>query len=244
MRMRSRHGKSCEPSIYNRAGGGQTILTAFPAVGRQYTRYPATVAKTWQLLLQAEKDLGGTETYRHDLVNIARQALSNHAGQLYARTVAAYNAKDVAGYRKSSQEFLQLIYDIDELLATNDEFLLGTWIEDAKRWGQTDAERARLEWNARRVLTLWGKTPALRDYAWKEWSGMLSGFYAKRWELFFQRQLESLQANRPFDEHACHGELLKLEDQWASQIPALSLEAHRPERQVAGRLFEKYMRGN
>ena len=158
--------------IYNRGIGGQTILTAFPAVGRQYTRYPAaTLARAWQLLLQAEKDLGGTETYRHDLVNIARQALSNHAGQLYARTTAAYNAKDAAAYRKSSQEFLQLIYDIDELLATNDEFLLGTWIEDAKRWGQTDAERARLEWNARRVLTLWGRTPALRDYAWKEWSG-------------------------------------------------------------------------
>ena len=148
--------------VYNRGIGGQTILTAFPAAGRHYTRYPATVAKAWQLLLRAGKDLGGTETYRHDLVNIARQALSNHAGQLYARTVAAYNAQDAAAYRRSSQEFLQLIYDINELLATNDEFLLGPWIEDAKRWGRTGAERDRLEWNARRVLTLWGRTPALR----------------------------------------------------------------------------------
>ena len=208
--------------VYNRGVGGQTILTAFPAVGRHCTAYPATaLAKTWLLLLQAEKALGGTETYRHDLVNIARQALSNHAAQLYANTMAAYNAKDAAAYRKSSREFLQLIDDIDELLATDGEFLLGTWLEDAKRWGQTDAERARLEWNARRVLTLWGKTPArdcgLRDYAWKEWSGMLSGFYAKRWALFFQRQLEALEANKPFDQHACHLELLKLEEQWAGQ---------------------------
>ena len=231
--------------IYNRGIGGQTILTAFPAVGRQYTRYPAApLARAWELLLHAATDLGGTETYRHDLVNIARQALSNHAGQLYARTMAAYKAKDTAAFWKSSQEFLQLIYDIDELAATNGQFLLGTWIEDAKRWGQTDAERARLEWNARRVLTLWGRTPALRDYAWKEWSGMLSGFYAKRWELFFQRQLQALQANRPFDQDACHAELLKLEDHWASQTERYPSKSHGDSVQVAGRLFEKYMRGN
>ena len=121
--------------------------------------------------------------------------------------------------------------------------MLGTWIEDAKRWGQTDAERARLEWNARRVLTLWG-TSALRDYAWKEWSGMLSGFYAKRWELFFQRQLQALQANRPFDQDACHAELLKLEDHWASQTERYPSKSHGDSVQVAGRLFEKYMRGN
>ena len=232
-------------SIYNQGIRGQTILTAFPTVGRRYTSYPATpLAKAWQLLLRAEKDLGGAETYRHDLVNIARQALSNHAGQLYARTVAAYNAKDVAAYRKSSQEFLQLIYDVDELLATNDEFLLGTWLEDAKHWGQTDAERARLEWNARRVLTLWGRTPSLGDYAWKEWSGMLSGFYARRWELFFQRQLEALAANKPFDEHACHAELLKLEDRWAGQTERYPSKPVGDSAWVAGRLFEKYMRGN
>ena len=221
--------------IYNRGIGGQTILTAFPAVGRQCTAYPATpLAKAWQLLLQAEKDLGGTETYRHDLVNIARQALSNHAGQLYARTVAAYSAKDAAAYRKSSQEFLQLICDVDELLATNDEFLLGAWIEDAKRWGQTDAERARLEWNARRVLTLWGRTPALRDYAWKEWSGMLSGFYAKRWELFFQRQLEALQANRPFDQRRLPCGIAQTGRSLGGPDRALSREAQRRQRSGRG----------
>ena len=231
--------------IYDRGCGGQTILTAFPAVGRHYTTYPAApLAKSWQLLLRAGRDLGGTATYRHDLVNIARQALSNHAGHIYAKTEAAYEAKDVAAYRKSSREFLQLIDDLDELLATNDEFLLGAWLEDARRWGQTDAERARLEWNARRVLTLWGKSPALRDYAWKEWSGMLSGFYAKRWELFFQRQLEALEAKRPFDQRACHVELLELEEQWAGQTRRYPAKPVGDSAQVAGRLFEKYLRGD
>ena len=69
--------------------------------------------------------------------------------------MGAYQAKDAAAYRQASAEFLQLLRDLDELLATRDEFLLGSWLEDATRWGATDAQRATLQWNARRILTLW-----------------------------------------------------------------------------------------
>ena len=94
------------------------------------------------------------------------------------------------------------------------------------------------------MLTLWGRTPALRDYAWKEWSGTLAGFYAKRWKLFFQRQREALEANRPFDQHACDVELLELEDQWAGQTHRYPSKPAGDSVEVAGRLFEKYMRGD
>ncbi len=97
------------------------------------------------------------------------------------------------------QDFLQLMRDMDELLATRPEFLLGRWLEDAKRWGTTDAERAKFEWNARRVLTLWGTGKSIRDYARKEWSGMISGFYLKRWEWFLREQAEALADNEPMD---------------------------------------------
>ncbi len=150
--------------VYNRKTWGHSLLTAYPAMKkRQYITYPANaLANAWQLLLRAEKDLSGTETYRHDLVNVARQALSNHAGQLYAKTQADYEAKDLAAYRRSSQAFLQLIYDLDKLLATDNEFLLGPWLEDAKRWGQTDAERsaARVERPSRADAVGNGQDPA------------------------------------------------------------------------------------
>jgi alpha-N-acetylglucosaminidase len=227
--------------IYNHGIGGPTLLTAFPAVGRQGTSYPEPVLmKAWQLLLQDREDLGGSETYRHDLVNIARQALSNHAERLFARSMTAYRAKDAAAYRKASQEFLQLIHDVDDLLASNAEFLTGTWIADAARWGQTDAERARLEWNARRVLTLWGKTTALRDYAWKEWSGLLTGFYAKRWEIFFRRQQESLDAGKPFDPAACDAEVYAFENDWCNAKERYPTEARGDSVALAKRLYEKY----
>ena len=221
---------------------GRTIITDFPAEDCEYARYPAeALARTWHLLLRAENTLGATETFRHDLVNVARQALATHADRLYERTMAAYRAKDAAAYRRSSGEFMQLISDLDELLATNDGFLLGSWLEDAKRWGATDAERARLEWNARRILTLWGPGTALRDYAHKEWSGLLTGFYAKRWAIFFRRQGEALETGKPFNQSACRDEMLKFENDWARGRETYPTNPRGESIAVAQRLFEKYL---
>jgi alpha-N-acetylglucosaminidase len=221
---------------------GATIVTAFPAVGRNYARYPASaLAQTCRLMLHATDELGATETYRHDLVNVARQALSDHAGGLYQKAMSAYQSKDAAAFRQASAEFLQLIRDLDELLAASDQFLLGSWLEDAKRWGATDAERARLEWNARRILTLWGTGPAIRDYAWKEWSGLLTGFYAKRWEIFFRRQQAALDGGQPFDQEACQAELYRFENAWCQQHEPYPAKPTGDSLAVAQRLFDKYL---
>ncbi len=232
-------------ALYNHSTDGQTIVAAFPAVGRGYTRYPASaLAKTWRLLLRAQSELDGSETWRHDLVNVARQGLANHAGQLYERAMAEYEAKDAGAYRQTSSEFLQLLRDLDGLLATSDEFLLGSWLEDAKRWGATDTERAKLEWNARRILTLWGTGATLRDYAWKEWSGLLTGFYAKRWEIFFKRQQEALDTGKPFDQKACQAELYKFEDEWCQHRECYPSKRKGDSGAFAQCLFDKYMSGS
>ena len=231
-------------ALYDHGADGQTLVTAFPAVGRGYARYPEpALAETYRLLLRARGELGHAETYRHDLVNVARQSLSNHAGEVYRKAMGAYQAKDAAAYRQASAEFLQLLRDLDELLATRDEFLLGSWLEDATRWGATDAQRATLQWNARRILTLWGTGAALRDYAWKEWSGMVADFYAKRWEIFFRRQQEALDAGKPFDQAACHAEIYRFENDWCRQQERYPSKAAGDGIAVAQRLFDKYMAG-
>jgi alpha-N-acetylglucosaminidase len=198
------------------------------------------LASAWGSLLAARKELGGVATYRHDLVNVGREALSNHAANLYDKVTAAYEAKDADAYRRASRQFLELLQDMDELLATSDQFLLGQWLEDAKRWGDTRVEREQMEWNARRVLTLWGKGDKLRDYAWKEWSGMINGFYAKRWELFFQQQQAALEKAKPFDAEACRVEVFKFEDEWAKRTDRYRAKAKGDSVAVAQRLFDKY----
>ena len=226
--------------IYSRASG-RTPVTAFPPNGSPRATYPAGVlAKTLRQLLAAEPELGRIETYRHDLVNLMREYVSNHASTLHGEVMAAVQAKDPAVFRQKSAEFLQLLRDEDELLATNEEFLLGKWLEDAKRWGNTDAERAKLEWNARRLLTLWGKGTNLRDYAMKEWSGMLTGFYAKRWEIFFTRMQEALDAGKPFNQAACHAEIYKFENDWSSARETYPAAPTGDSVAIARRLFDKY----
>ncbi len=228
---------------YQRGGGwtARTVVTAFPAIGHGDPRHSA--ARPCRLLLRAQDELGRTATYRHDLVNVTRQALSDHGGQLHQQAAAAVAARDAAAFRQASGEFLQLIRDLDELLATSDQFLLGGWLEDAKRWGATDAERAKLEWNARRVLTLWGTGAALRDYAWKEWSGLLTGFYGRRWEIFFRRQQEALDSGKPFDQAACKAELYDFENAWANQRETYPAKPAGDSIAVAQRLFDKYLAG-
>jgi alpha-N-acetylglucosaminidase len=231
--------------VYSRgvgSNGGRTIVTRFPSTGSGYHTYPeAALVAACRQLLRAQAELGSTPTYRHDLVNIARQALSSHAGGLYAKAMAAFQAKDAAGFRQASADFLQLIRDLDELLATNEEFLLGSWLEDARRWGTTDAERAKMEWNARNIITRWGPGPALPDYAWKEWSGLLIGYYGKRWEIFFRCQQEALNAGKTFDQRACHAEITRFEENWVVQGESYPAKPQGDSVAVAARLLEKYM---
>lgn len=201
-----------------------------------------SLAESWRLLLEAADELGAADTYRYDLVNVARQTLANHAARLRADVARAYEAKDRERFKKSNERFLELLTDLDELLATREEFLLGRWIEDARSWGETDAERARLEWNARRVLTLWGSGHAIRDYARKQWSGMVGSYYHHRWQSLFDSLDVSLAEGKPWDSKAFYDELLRWEDRWADNPggETFPTEPRGDSVAIAQRLWQKY----
>ncbi len=56
---------------------------------------------------------------------LRQQVLVNHASSLHPGVVAAHQAKGVERFERASRQFLQMIRDIDQLLATRQEFLLG-----------------------------------------------------------------------------------------------------------------------
>jgi alpha-N-acetylglucosaminidase len=126
------------------------------------------------------------------------------------------------------------------LLATHHNFLLGRWLENAKRWGTTDAERNRLEWNARRVLTLWGQTTRIDDYARKDWAGMVGGYYLHRWHAYFDHANEALKQDRPFDADTCNEQLRKWMIQWSEQREQYPTEPRGSSVAVANRLWHQY----
>ena len=84
---------------------------------------------------------------RYDLVDLTRQVLSKLANQVYIDAVIAFREKDVNACRSHSQKFVQLIKDIDALLASDDNFLLGTWLESAKKLAITPRDRRQVRTN-------------------------------------------------------------------------------------------------
>lgn len=59
-------------------------------------------------------------------------------------------------YRINSRMLLELLNDMETLLASDSHFLLGKWIAAAKSWATDISESFNLEFNARNQITLWG----------------------------------------------------------------------------------------
>lgn len=123
--------------------------------------------------------------------------MGDTAGILYGDVVDAYQREDREALSTAGERFLESIRDVDRLLATRREFLLGKWLADAKRWATNEEEARLYEWNARNLITLWGpRDSMLHEYAQRQWSGLIGGFYLPRWERFVQRLHEALAAGK------------------------------------------------
>ncbi|MGH7533578.1 MAG: alpha-N-acetylglucosaminidase, partial [Gemmatimonadales bacterium] len=105
-------------------------------------------------LLSAAPALGGNDNYRYDVVNLTRQVLGQLAIPLVTQVQDAYTRGDRTALATAESRVIGLLGDLDTLVATRKEFLLGRWVDAARQWGHTDAERRLYEWNARNIITL------------------------------------------------------------------------------------------
>ena len=151
---------------------------------------PDDTREAARLMVSIAYKYKGNNNFEYDLVDIVRQALSDQGRVQYLKTIADFNAYDKNAFEKDSKHFLDLLLMQDKLLGTRSEFRVGSWIEAARNLGTTDAEKDLYEWNARTQITTWGNRVCaddggLRDYAHKEWNGILKDFYYKRWAAYF-----------------------------------------------------------
>jgi len=100
--------------------------------------------------------------YQYDLVDLARQFACNVFGDLDNEMGYEYRQFQWNGRNTSASvvpiyaAMLQLIAQLDTLLATNTNYLLGHWLADAAQWAQSPLDSALLQFNARNQITLWG----------------------------------------------------------------------------------------
>ncbi|MEV0322592.1 alpha-N-acetylglucosaminidase [Streptomyces sp. NPDC050658] len=151
-------------------------------------------------LLGVRRGLRDSTAYRRDLLDVARQALSNRSRTLLPRIKEAYDAKDSARFDALTRDWLGLLDLLDKLVATDSRHLLGRWVADARAWGADATERDRLAYDQLSLLTVWGTRSGadagLRDYANREWAGLVGGLYRLRWSTYFKELRAALTEGR------------------------------------------------
>lgn len=165
---------------------------------------PTSTEAAARLMLEVADKYKGNNNFEYDLVDIVRQSLSDRGRIVYNQTIADFKSFDKKNFAGHSQEFLNILLAQDRLLGTRSEFRVGRWIEQARNLGTTPEEKDLYEWNARVQITTWGNRVCandggLRDYAHKEWNGLLKDFYYKRWAAYWQT-LQNVLDGKPMVE--------------------------------------------
>lgn len=194
------------PAKVQQEGCSESVLCARPSLhawqvsswsARADFYNPDDVINAARLMVEAADEVKANANFGYDLVDITRQALAEQARLVYNEVVAAYKAKDRTMLAHASQRFLDILLQQDRLLSSVPSFMVGHWIQQARQLGTNAAERDHYEWNARVQITTWGNRKAsedggLREYAHKEWSGVLRDFYYPRWKAYFDALADNL----------------------------------------------------
>lgn len=218
--------KVLRESIYNctrrQEGGVESIFCGRPRLDienvstwgpKSYYYDQQAMVKASKYLFVDYEILKDSEGYLYDIVDVTRQALSDIGRFQYEKWVQAYQNKELETFKRESQTFLEMVLKMDELLSAHPDFLLGTYLEQARALGGTEKEKDYLEWNARTIITLWANEKGsvlLRDYSHRQWGGLTKDFYAKRWALYFKALEEALESNTTLEEIDWY----KLEQTW------------------------------
>jgi alpha-N-acetylglucosaminidase len=162
---------------------------------------PADFAPALTELLQVAPALRSTETYRYDLVDVARQAMANESRRLLPLIKQAYETKDKIAFARLTKEWLHDMELQNNLLETSQFFLLGRWLSFVPSWASSPVELDRLNYDARSILTTWGDRHAseygLHEYGNRDWAGLTSDYYLPRWQMYFDSLSTSLATDEP-----------------------------------------------
>ncbi len=171
-------------------------------------------------LLNASGSLSNSPLYINDLIDATVHTAGAKLEQLTADIDSAIIKQDSHRADSLIAIFTDIALTMDRLLLSHPDHRMEKWIEMARAYGRTEAEKGYYETNARRIATIWG--PPVDDYSARIWSGLIRDYYLPRWLQHF----EELRSGQKFD-------FATWERQWVEQQKGFS-EATALENPVEG----------
>lgn len=248
---------------------------SLPHWNANLTQPSVGLCKTWTAwgrLIDASSEVpdgASTEPFRYDLINTGREILAEISTVFSIRFAEALGATplDGAALKRTGQSYVDLLLDLDSLVATDTAFLLGPWLRDARAWGAVNGSTMNdcigtvidsvlngdcqrfLEWNARTQLTTWyptvkGEPMPLRDtdYARKHWSPLIKDYYARRAAMLLAQALADAAASNPLDTAAVLQLRAQLAFEWTTSTDTYPVDPAPNFASVSKALRAKYAR--
>ncbi|WP_316808946.1 alpha-N-acetylglucosaminidase [Pedobacter agri] len=145
------------------------------------------------LFIKADKQFKNSETYQTDKTDFLRQVMADKGDRAYDELVKAIQEKDKKSIKDKGNVFLSMVLQQDSLLSSNHYFTLNRWLNQAVALGKGLPDANNILYNAKAQITFWGPDnksfTRFKDYAHKEWSGLLSSLYYNRWKLFIDEAM-------------------------------------------------------
>ena len=209
------------PEVYQE-GPSETIYAARPSLsvnpvsswGTRKRNYDMKRFKNAvKIFVQADDQFKDIETYQTDKIDFLRQVWSDKGDDAYARLVSTINYQDKERIKNAGNAFIDMVKTQDELLGNNKFFTLNRWLEEATDFGKNLPDAKNVMYNAKGQITFWGPDnlprTTLRDYAHKDWNGLLGSLYLERWKVFVDNSINGKISN-PED-------FYKMEVEWSKK---------------------------
>lgn len=199
---------------------------------------PKDLVEAWRLLLSV-KDCQ-RDSYEFDLVNIGRQVLGNYFNVVRDEFTLAYEAGDIMMMKNRGDKMREILTDLDKLVSCHPTFSLNKWITDARDMGHDATSKNYYEMNARSLITIWGDSYHLTDYANRSWAGLTNQYYSVRWDRFINEVIKAVEKKKAFDEEVFFNESRMYENEWVNPSNRINYNEGGDGIKLARQIYKKY----
>lgn len=207
-------------------------------VNPNYRYANSKLVDAWGMML--EVDSCSRDSHVFDCVNLGRQAMSNYFMAVRDDFAKAYVAGDTIAMIASGERMKELLSDLTRLLRGHRSFSLRKWIDDARAKGLTPEQKDYYERNARTLVTIWGPSRDLNDYANRQWAELNEYYYGVRWSMFIDRVIDAARKGVPYDGEAFFEASREFENNWIEPSNKIKYLEPIDGLVVSKEMYEKY----